>query len=242
MNILITGATSGIGKKLALDYKMAGNNVIGIGRNSNELEFLRQNDVIAIEADVTSTESLERAIFEVNQIVEQIDLLILNAGSCKYVDIQSFSSATFKDVMSVNFFGMVNCIEYFLPLLRKSNSPHLVGISSIASYLPLPRAEAYGASKAAVNYLLEAIAIDLISENILVTVVNPGFVDTPLTRLNDFPMPFIINPDKASQLIIKGIAKRKTEISFPKRLTISIKIASLIPKTWWRKIAVRFKK
>ena len=112
----------------------------------------------------------------------------------------------------------------------------------MAYYLPLSRAEAYGASKAAVNYLLESLAIDLAIENIFVTIVNPGFVKTPLTNRNDFSMPFLITAKNASTIIIKGIAKRKVEICFPKKLTIPMKIFSFLPRLWWRKIGVIFRK
>ena len=86
------------------------------------------------------------------------------------------------------------------------------------------------------------MAIDLARENIFVTVVNPGFVKTPLTKRNDFSMPFLVNAEDASKIIIKGIAKRKVEICFPKKLTIPMKIFSMLPRLWWRKIGVVFRK
>ncbi len=242
MNILITGATSGIGKELALDYAQLGNNVIAIGRNQTALDELTNHGIVGIKADITSFADLARAVDEIKSFTECIDVLILNAGSCEYIEVSNFSHHPFKETMNINFFGVVYSLEYFLPLLKQSKAPHLVGIVSMAYYLPLSRAEAYGASKAAVNYLLESLAIDLAKENISVTVVNPGFVETPLTKRNDFPMPFLINVKEASEIIRKGIAKRKSEISFPKKLTLPIKLLSLLPRAWWRKVGQIFKK
>jgi short-subunit dehydrogenase len=242
MNILITGATSGIGKELALSYARNQHKVFAIGRNQAVMNELKTYNISTIIADITSLDDLSRAQNEIISLVSCIDLMILSAGSCEYIDTFNFSQKPFKEIMNINFFGMVNCLEYFLPLLRQSKSPHLVGISSIAYYLPLSRAEAYGASKAAVNYLLESLAIDLAEENICVTVVNPGFVETPLTQKNDFPMPFILTLKEAGAIIIDGIEARKTEISFPKKLTIPIKILSLLPRFLWRKIGLIFRK
>ena len=112
----------------------------------------------------------------------------------------------------------------------------------MAYYLPLSRAEAYGASKAAANYLLETLAIDLIPEKILVTVVNPGFVKTPLTAKNDFPMPFALEVDEAVRIIKNGILRKKSEIHFPYHLTLIIKFLSLLPRSWWRILGQKFKK
>lgn len=243
MNILITGATSGIGKELAIRYAKNTHKVFVIGRNQQVLDEMKDtSNIIPITADVTSLQDLNAAYTQITDSVTHIDLLILNAGTCEYIDVANFSHKPFRNVMEINFFGTVNCLEVFLPLLRKSSYPHLVGVVSMAYYLPLSRAEAYGASKAASNYLFETLAIDLKTENIDVTVVNPGFVETPLTKRNDFPMPFIVTTADAATLIIEGIQERKTEISFPKKLTIPMKLLSRLPRAWWRKLGILFRK
>jgi len=243
MNILITGATSGIGRQLAIDYaRVTTHKVFALGRNQQELELLKQYNITPLKADVTVVTELAEVVKQFTAVATHIDLLILNAGTCEYITASEFSHEPFTRVMNVNFFGVVHCLEYFLPLLRKSAQPHLVGVASMAYYLPFSRAEAYGASKAAVNYLFESLAIDLASENITVSVVNPGFVATPLTKRNDFAMPFLVTPDKASTIIRRGIAKRKAEVCFPKRLTIPMTILSLLPRTWLRAIGRLFKK
>ena len=242
MNILITGATSGIGRVLAIKYAKLGHTVFGLGRNATALENLSTHGVYAVNTDVTQIDTIKLAYEHIINKVICLDLIILNAGTCEYIDVNSLNSQVFKDVMNVNFFGVTNCLECFLPLLRKSSHPHLVGVASMAYYLPLSRSEAYGASKAAVNYLFESLAIDLAHQNIEVTVVNPGFVETPLTSRNDFKMPFLVSVDKATDLIMNGIKNRDAEILFPKKLTISMKLLALLPRKLWRKIAQRFRK
>ncbi|HBH28499.1 MAG TPA: short-chain dehydrogenase, partial [Desulfofustis sp.] len=122
---------------------------------------------------------------------------------------------------------------------RRASRPHLVGIGSSAAYLPLPRAEAYGASKAAVAYLIETLRITLSPEQIDVSLVCPGFVKTPLTDKNDFAMPMRISVEQASRAIRRGIDKRQAEIHFPKRFTYILKTLSLLPRGIWKRIGMK---
>src|SRR5208283_1068544 len=119
--------------------------------------------------------------------------------------------------------GIANGIEAVLPVLRNSPHAQLVGMSSTLAYGPLPRAEAYGASKAAIRYLLEGLRIDLAAEHIPVSVVCPGFVKTPLTDRNDFPMPCLIGVEEAARRIVDGVAAQTAEIHFPKRFSLTYK-------------------
>jgi short-subunit dehydrogenase len=129
-----------------------------------------------------------------------------------------------------------------LPLLRQGVRPHLVGVGSSAAYLPLSRAEAYGASKAAIEYMIRTLRIDLFQENIDVSLVCPGFVKTPLTDRNDFSMPFRLSVEDASKRIRRGIDKRQLEIHFPKRFTFILKALSMIPEALWVRISQRLVK
>jgi short-subunit dehydrogenase len=171
--------------------------------------------------------------------LENLDLAILNAGTCEYIDLPDFDSALVSRVMRANVESLAISIEGVLPLLRLGNNPHLVGVGSSASYVPLPRAEAYGASKAAAAYMLETLRIDLARENITVSLVSPGFVKTPLTDRNDFPMPMRVSIEQACEAIRRGIAKRHLEIHFPKRFTLSLKALSLLPRRLWLAMAKR---
>lgn len=242
MNILITGATSGIGNGLALSYVKDGHKVIAIGRNSQALARLSENGIYTLQLDLADLQAVRTAFINLAADFSVLDLAILNAGSCEYVDVHHFDAAMIKRVMDANVISLANSIELVLPILKQSSVKHLVGVASMAGYLPLSRAEAYGASKAAADYMLEAFAIDLKQDGILVSVVNPGFVKTPLTAKNDFPMPFALELDAAVQIIKKGIANKKVEIHFPYRLTWLIKILSLLPRGLWRKLGQKFKK
>jgi short-subunit dehydrogenase len=235
MKILITGATSGIGRQLALDYHAAGHEVWALGRNRKGLEELGRVGLKTGAVDLMDREATMTWFSR----LEVIDLAIFSAGSCEYIDMPAFDSALLSRVMRVNVESMAHSIEAVLPPLRRSSSPHLVGIGSSAAYLPLPRAEAYGAAKAAVAYLLDTLRITLFRENIAVSLVCPGFVKTPLTDRNDFPMPFLISTAQASRAIRRGIARKQPEIHFPRRFTYILKALSLLPRAIWLRLAQR---
>ncbi len=239
MRILVTGATSGIGKQLALDYRAEGHDVWAVGRNAEALAQLGAKGISTGQVDLTQREE-SLAYFA---SLDAVDLAILNAGICEYVDLPEFDSRLFARVVRANLESIAISIEGILPLLRKGVRPQLVGMGSSAAYLPLPRAEAYGASKAAVAYLMDTLRISLAKDAIDVTLVCPGFVKTPLTDRNDFPMPFRISVSEASKYIRKGIACRKLEIHFPKRFTFVLKVLTLVPRAIWFRLAKRmFKK
>jgi len=238
MRILITGATSGIGKQLALDYAAEGNEIWAVGRNKHVLDDLAFRGLHAAAIDLTNRyETLSWLA-----TLTAIDLAILNAGTCEYIDYPNFDSALFQRVMRANVESMAISIEGILPALRRGEHPHLVGVGSSAAYLPLPRAEAYGASKAAVAYLIDTVRLALYKENIDVSLVCPGFVKTPLTDRNDFSMPMLISAQQASLAIRKGIATRKKEIHFPKRFTLALKLLSFLPRSLWTLLAQRMVK
>lgn len=233
MKVLVTGATSGIGRQLAKDYASAGHTVWAVGRNEQALAELHAMGLQTGQVDLTDRLA-SLAWFEQ---LEELDLAILNAGTCEYIDLPDFDSELVARVMRSNVESFAISLEGVLPLLRNSSTPHLVGIGSSAAYLPLPRAEAYGASKAAVAYMLESLRVDLCRENIAVSLVCPGFVRTPLTDRNDFPMPFRIEVEEASKIIRRGIARRKAEIHFPQRFTLLLKALSLLPRPLWHALA-----
>ena len=235
MNIIITGATSGIGRQLALDYNNDGHMVWAVGRSDEELQKLAQQGLKTLQVDLLDRE----ATLSCFASLDVIDLAVLAAGSCEYIDLPDFDSAMVARVMRINVETMAHSIEALLPALRKSASAHLVGVGSSAAYLPLPRAEAYGASKAAVAYLIKTLRITLAGEGIAVSLVCPGFVKTPLTDLNDFPMPFMVDVEEASKAIRKGIARRKTEIHFPAIFTGTMKFFALLPQALWSRLARR---
>lgn len=234
--VLITGASSGIGKSLAINYAKDGWQVYACGRNQQRLDELTElhSNIKILAFDVTNIEAIKQATSDITSF----DLLVLNAGNCEYIDnAKAFDSSLFSRVISANLLSAGYCLDALLPKLVSGG--HLAFISSSATFLPLPRAEAYGASKAGLNYLAETLAVDLKPNNIDVSVVYPGFVKTPLTDKNDFAMPCRINPEDAATRIKKGLDKRQAKIHFPKRFTYFLKLFSLLPSKWWQAIAVK---
>ncbi|MEC6908075.1 SDR family NAD(P)-dependent oxidoreductase [Photobacterium piscicola] len=239
--VLITGASSGIGLQLAKDYANNGWHVYACGQNQSRLAQLVTNIDVAstgkitpLVFDVTNLEQTRQVLAEIETLPDHI---ILNAGTCEYIDNGVIESDVFKRVFEVNFFGIIHCLDAMQS--RFTATTHLVFISSSAAYTALPRAEAYGASKAALSYLANGLAIDLKDKVKTVTLVNPGFVATPLTNKNDFPMPMIVSCEYASIKIRQGIEKQQAEIHFPIKFTLLLKAIALFPVALQRIIIQR---
>lgn len=220
--VLITGASSGIGYELAVRYLEQGSRVFALARSEERLTQLATqfpNLCVAVRVDLSDADDSKRAGDWINQQVQYLDLAILNAGTCEYVDVEHLSLDPFDKVMAINWQGTINSLLFCLPLLRSKKSPtekaQLVGISSMASILPMPRSQAYGASKVAMEYLFNSLRVDLGNESIAITLVRPGFVKTPLTDRNDFPMPFAQTTAEAAEKIMKGISKHHWLVQFP---------------------------
>jgi Short-chain dehydrogenases of various substrate specificities len=155
------------------------------------------------------------------------DLIILCAGTCEYLDHGEVDAALVERVMATNFLGPVNCLEVLQSQMAVGN--RVVLVSSMAHWLPFPRAEAYGASKAALSWFAESLRLDWEPKGIAVTVVSPGFVDTPLTRKNDFGMPCRVTVDDAVKAIRTGLAAGKMHIAFPDGFGLIMRLLSGLP-------------
>jgi NADP-dependent 3-hydroxy acid dehydrogenase YdfG len=232
--IWLTGASSGIGEALVPVLARQCQHLFISARNREKLEELAstRHNITALPADITVPESMQAAAAQIEQSFGYLDTLIANAGSCEYLDVQAFDSELIKRVMDTNFMGLVNSIAAALPLIQQSRHGYLVAMSSSVTSLPLPRAEAYGASKAAVNYFMAALRNDLHRQAIDVSIIAPGFVKTPLTDRNDFPMPMCISAADAALAIVAGLQQRPWEIHFPKRFTWPLKCLGLLPVHW----------
>lgn len=236
MAILITGASSGIGLALAQHYCGQGEKVYACGRNLEKLEqaFARESNVIPLCFDITE----KSQVLQVAEGLEDIQTLILNAGDCEYFEsVVPFDSAKFERMIKVNTISLAYCLEAFLHKLPSGGQ--LVFVSSSAHLVPFPKAQGYGASKAACSYLAQSLAVDLVSHGIDVTLVEPGFVKTPLTAKNAFSMPFLVTAHQAANIIASGIAKRKSIIRFPTALMASLHILSQLPVKWLANILNR---
>ncbi len=231
--IWITGASSGIGRSLAERLAGHGNHLVLTARNRTALEDMARLDernVTVLDADLSSDDCIAPLSAALDALPGGLDTMLLCAGDCEYVDVARFDSGITYRMANLNLVGVARCLEAGLPSLRRSRKrPHIAGISSASALTGLPRAEAYGASKAALVNFLESLGLDLRHEGIDVSIVLPGFVDTPLTRRNDFPMPFLVDADTAARRIIDGLERRRIRIAFPRRLTMALELFAMLP-------------
>ena len=235
-NIWLTGASSGIGEALVRELAGQGHKLVVTGRRQEALDELAIRHPGSIEtaaADATDRQALADISPKLSHFGD-LDMAILNAGTCEYLEVASYDSKVIEANINTNVLGTGRCLDIALPALRatraKGKPATLVIVSSSAWWFPFGRAEGYGASKAALSYFAHALRADLAAEGIEVVVVSPGFVKTPLTDRNDFPMPFIVSAEDAARRIRTGLEKGKTEIAFPRRFTWLLRLLGALPQ------------
>ena len=239
---LITGASSGIGQQLALHYAAKGWTVYAVARSKDKLNEMAKNaGIVALPLDLTDSAAIQRTAQQLRDDGVVLDLLLLNAGTCEYVDANDLDLAAFERTFAINFHAVVAATKYFMPLLKASLNPQLAIVSSMAHFFPFTRAEAYGASKAAVSYFADSLRLDIADSGISIHLIEPGFVDTPLTQKNDFAMPFLVPVEQAAERIFNGLQAGKSRIRFPRRLSYMLKLLSLLPYNLRNKVAQRMK-
>lgn len=234
--LLITGASSGIGLAVALRAAELGYDVTACGRNQDRLNTLTEKNasIKTLAFDVSDVEACMKALHD-----KAFDVVVLNAGTCEYVDMDSFDPDMFRRVFDANFFGAVNCLNAVLPNLQSGQQ--LVFVDSLARLLPFTRSQAYGASKAALHYLAKTMEVDLASRGVVVQSISPGFVRTPLTDKNDFDMPMRVEVDEAANSILELIAKQKRTGYFPTVFAGIIRTLGSLPMSWQVALCRRMK-
>ena len=238
---LITGASSGLGRALALQFARSGWQVVALARSQVLLEQLRLEHagIDILPVDLTDSAQLAAATAELSARYGRLDQVILNAGTCEYVDAEDLNLGSFERTFNLNVLAVVACTKAWLPLLQRSSTPRLAIVSSLAHLFPFGRAEAYGASKAAISYFTDSLRVDLAHTPIQICLIEPGFVDTPLTQKNDFPMPFLLSSADAASRIYRALALGSFRLQFPRRLTWSLKLLNLLPYRLRRQLAAR---
>jgi short-subunit dehydrogenase len=237
--IWVTGTSSGIGRALVIALSSVNCKIFITSRSTKKLQQTidqcqKNNNnykynIVVLAGDLISKQVNQDILKKIKQTTEKLDIAILNAGSCEYLDIDNFDSALFERQINTNFMSMVYGIEAALPLLKNSTDAQLVGMSSTAAYLGLPRAEAYGATKAAIRNMFAALHVSLRAQQISTSVICPGFVETELTAKNDFKMPAMITAARSAEYILEGIASHRQEIHFPKRFSLTLKFIASLP-------------
>ncbi len=231
--VWITGASSGLGGALARRMAQAGQTVAASARRRDKLEAL------AVEAggglirpfplDVEDPEALRAAVAQIEREAGPIGQAVLNAGTHQPVDPRALKVEDFRRLVEVNLMGTVHCLAAVLPGMIARGRGRIAIVASVAGYRGLPSAAAYGMTKAGLINMAEALRVELAPLGIVVQIVNPGFVRTPLTDRNAFPMPFLMDPEDAADAFYRGLQSDRFEISFPKRLVWIMKLLRCLP-------------
>jgi short-subunit dehydrogenase len=237
--IWITGASSGIGKALAIKFAKEGWKVAISARREKLLEEISksQNNIDYFQLDVTDSEKCKIVFNEIKKKFGDINISVFCTGIHDPNSEKKLNLEKVRKIMEVNFFGTVNSINAVYDYYKEKKSGQISIVSSVAGYRGLPAAGAYCASKSALSSFAESLYFDLKRFNVRVSLVSPGFIKTPMTDQNDFPMPMIKSPEFAAEQMFKGLTKSKSfEIHFPKSFTSLMKILKVIPNGLYFKI------
>jgi NAD(P)-dependent dehydrogenase (short-subunit alcohol dehydrogenase family) len=224
----VTGASTGIGREIALQLAAAGVKVAASARSADKLADLGHG-VAAYPLDVTDSAAVTSAIDRIESDIGPIDLCVLGAGAYTPTDVAALDPELFRATMTVNYMGVVNCLTGVVPRMMARGHGHVSWIASVAGYAGLPKAAAYGPSKAALINLGESLYPELKRGGVKVSVINPGFVETPLTAQNEFAMPFLMKANEAGRRSIAGLASGRFEVAYPRRFVAILKFARLLP-------------
>lgn len=244
--IWVTGASSGVGLELVILLAKARNYIFVSARGEGEVNRLQSvypDNICVLPMDVTDAESVADAERQLLEKTDHLDLLITCVGICEHDGDLTLAKAMFERITRINYLGIVETVRIALPFLRRSNNhPQIVAISDLAVIVPFPGAAAFGASKAALEYFLQSLRLDMQQERIDVTVVRPGFVTTSLNEKNSFETPYSMSNDITARRILGAISKRKLLVDFPKKLSLPLKLMRLILPVWMKMVAPRLKR
>jgi NAD(P)-dependent dehydrogenase (short-subunit alcohol dehydrogenase family) len=231
----VTGASSGIGAEVAQRLAAEGYRVIAIARRASELAALagaaaaKGHTIIGIQGDVTDRAAMQVMLEDVEQKYGPVALAFLNVGTYFPDSENDIGGDGFRKTFDVNVNGAINLIGPLVRVMKLRGRGQIAVNGSVAGYGGLPRSIAYSASKAALIAMCEALKFDFDKIGITIQLVSPGFVKTPLTDKNDFPMPFLIPVEEAGQRITDGFRTGGFEIAFPRRFALILKALNMLP-------------
>jgi len=243
--ILITGASTGIGKELAIQLSEIKCSLVLLARRGELLDELagqlktNNPNIKTYVCDVTNPGEVKKVFTEVKDHFNKIDIAILNAGVGSISSAEDYAYENAKNTFDVNVLGIVNCAANLLSDFIKRKAGTIVGVSSLADSRGWQGSGFYCASKAAATILLENLRVELQPFNVKVLTVKPGFVETPMTAKNKFPMPFLMSADKAAKIIIGGIKNEKRIIQFPLPTVLGAKLMRIVPKFLFEYISIK---
>ena len=229
--IWITGASSGIGKALAEKFASEGWKVAASARRKEILDKMSSHkNIFSYPLDVTNQDQIKISFKKIIEDFNGLDLCVFSSGTYDPKLEQEINVKQNKFVMETNFFGVLYCINAVENYFKNKKNGHISIVSSVAAYRGLPNSSGYGPSKAALTNLTESLYFDFKKHNVRISLISPGFIKTPLTDKNEFPMPFIKSPEFAAEKMFNGLTKSKAfEIHFPKALTVLLKIFRVLP-------------
>ena len=233
-NIWITGASSGIGKALAIKFANEGWQVAASARRENLLKELsnQYTNIQSFPLDVTDSDKCKSVFKDIVDKFENIEICVFGTGIHDPQSEKKFNLEKIKKIMEVNFFGTMNSINSVYDYFGKRKVGQISIISSVAGYRGLPAAGAYCASKSALTSFAESLHFEMKRKNVRVSLISPGFIKTPMTDQNDFPMPMIKSPEFAADQIYNGLIKKSGfEIHFPKVFTFFMKFLRILPNS-----------
>jgi short-subunit dehydrogenase len=237
--IWITGASSGIGNALALKFAQEGWIVAASARREillQELTKINQN-IHSFPLDVTNPEQCKKVFEDIRKKFNNIEISIFGTGIHDPNSEKRFNLEKIREIMEVNYFGTMNSINAVYDYYNDKKSGQISIISSVAGYRGLPAAGAYCASKSALTSFTESLRFEMMRKNVRVSLVSPGFIKTPMTDQNDFPMPMIKSPEFAAEKIYIGLTKKTGfEIHFPKAFTFFLKFLRILPNSIYFKL------
>ncbi len=231
----VTGASSGIGRGVALELARRGYKVLATARRAGELEKLAAESggfrgrIIPAPGDITGRLAMESMVADIESAHGPIALAFLNAGTYVADKPGDFGGDGFRETLHLNLEGTLNCLAPLVRAMSARRKGQIAVTSSVAGYGGMPRAIAYSASKSALIAMCEALKFDLDKVGVNLQVVCPGFVKTPLTDLNPYDMPFLLELDDAVQRICDGFEKAGFEIAFSRRMAWSLKFLNMLP-------------
>jgi short-subunit dehydrogenase len=238
-NIWITGASSGIGKALAIKFASEGWKVAASARRENLLKELNQKNenIHPFPLDVTNIDQCKTVFENIVEKFKDIEISIFSTGIHDPKSEKKFNLDKVRKIMEVNYFGTMNSINAVYDYYNNKKGGQISIVSSVAGYRGLPAAGAYCASKSALTSFTETLQFEMKRKNVRVSLVSPGFIKTPMTDQNDFPMPMIKSPEFAAEQIYIGLIKKKNfEIHFPKAFTYFLKFLRILPNSIYFKL------
>jgi short-subunit dehydrogenase len=232
--VWITGASSGIGEAVAKQLASEGYTVAASARSVDKLQALASKSygrgrIKAYPLDVTDSTAQNKVIEQIHAELGAIHIAILNAGTYYPDDLEHLNRDMIRKQFDLNVFSTMDGIQALLPYLRQKTGAQIAVVASVAGYRGLPHATGYGGTKAALINMTESLKLECNKLGIKLQLICPGFVKTPLTDKNTFPMPFLIDADQAARIISKGLKSEKFEIVFPWAMALMMKILRVLP-------------